>query len=108
MVTAPTGDPEYFFTTHCLDGSAVNNGHYHSDRLEELEAELAVTFDTARRSELAVEMQQTILDVQRASAGGVDGGISHRGGQSSGPTRPPLPSSMAAAMVMVLKVEPGS
>ena len=62
MVTAPTGDPEYFFTTHCLDGSAVNNGHYHSDRLEELEAELAVTFDTARRSELAVEMQQTILD----------------------------------------------
>ena len=39
MVTAPTGDPEYFFTTHCLDSSAVNNGHYHSDRLEELEKE---------------------------------------------------------------------
>lgn len=62
MVTAPTGDPEYFFTTHCLDASAVNNGHYHSDRLEELAAELAMTFDTERRSELAVEMQQTILD----------------------------------------------
>lgn len=62
MVTAPTGDPEYFFTTHCLDGSSANNGRYHSDRLEELEKELAETFDTARREELAVLMQQAILD----------------------------------------------
>lgn len=62
MVTAPTGDPAYFFTTHCLDSSAVNNGHYHSDKLEALAAELSVTFDTERRGELAVEMQQTLLD----------------------------------------------
>lgn len=62
MVTAPTGDPEYFFTTHCLDNSAVNNGHYHSDRLEELEKELAVTFDMEQRNQLAVEMQQVLLD----------------------------------------------
>ena len=62
MVTAPTGDPEYFFTTHCLDSSAVNNGHYHSDKLEELEKEMAKTFDTEKRGELAVKMQQTILD----------------------------------------------
>lgn len=62
MVTAPTGDPEYFFTTHCLDSSSVNNGHYHSDKLEELEKEMAKTFDTERRGELAVKMQQTILD----------------------------------------------
>ena len=62
MVTAPTGDPEYFFTTHCLDSSSANNGHYHSDKLEALEAEMAKTFDTDRRGELAVEMQQTILD----------------------------------------------
>ena len=62
MVTAPTGDPEYFFTTHCLDRSSANNGHYHSDRLEKLGQELAETFDTARREELAVLMQQTILD----------------------------------------------
>lgn len=62
MVTAPTGDPEYFFTTHCLDGSSANNGRYHSDRLEELEKELAETFDTACRGELAVLMQQAILD----------------------------------------------
>lgn len=62
MVTAPTGDPAYFFTTHCLDSSAVNNGHYHSDKLEALAAELSATFDTSRRGELAVEMQQTLLD----------------------------------------------
>lgn len=62
MVTAPTGDPEYFFTYHCLDSSSNNDGHYHSDKLEELAAEMAQTFDTERREELAVEMQQTILD----------------------------------------------
>lgn len=62
MVTAPTGDPEYFFTTHCLDGSAANNGHYHSDQMEALAGELEGTFDPAQRAALAVEMQQTILD----------------------------------------------
>ena len=62
MVTAPTGDPEYFFTYHCLDSSDSNDGHYHSDRLEELAEEMARTFDVQRREELAVEMQQTILD----------------------------------------------
>ena len=42
--------------------SAVNNGRYHSDTLEALAAELDRTFDAERRAELAVEMQQTILD----------------------------------------------
>ncbi len=62
MVTAPTGDPEYFFTTHCLDASSNNNGHYHSDQLEALEQEMAAEFDTDKRAELAILMQQTILD----------------------------------------------
>ena len=62
MVTAPTGDPEYFFTYHCLDSSSSNDGHYHSDKLEELAEEMGQTFDTERREELAVEMQQVILD----------------------------------------------
>ena len=62
MVTAPTGDPAYFFSTHCLDSSVVNNGHYHNDELESLAAELDQTFDTDRRAELAVEMQQILLD----------------------------------------------
>lgn len=62
MVTAPTGDPEYFFTYHCLDSSSNNDGHYHSDRLEALAREMAETFDTDKRTELAIEMQQVILD----------------------------------------------
>ena len=62
MVTAPTGDPEYFFTSCCLDASAVNNGHYHSDRLEELEKQMAGEFDPEKRAEIAIQMQQTILD----------------------------------------------
>ena len=62
MVTAPTGDPEYFFTTHCLAGSPANNGGYANARLEQLAAELSGTFDPERRGELAVEMQQLLLD----------------------------------------------
>ncbi|MBR1741742.1 MAG: ABC transporter substrate-binding protein, partial [Lachnospiraceae bacterium] len=62
MVTAPTGDPEYFFTSCCLDSSAVNNGHFHSDKLEELEKKMAVEFDAGKRAELAIEMQKAILE----------------------------------------------
>lgn len=62
MVTAPTGDPAYFFTTHCLDRSTANNGRYHNDELESLAAELDRTFDAGRRAELAIRMQQILLD----------------------------------------------
>lgn len=62
QVNAPTGDPEYFFTVCCLDRSARNNGHYHSDTLEALEQQMMGEFDPDRRAELAVQMQQTILD----------------------------------------------
>ena len=62
MVTAPTGDPEYFFASCCLDSSPVNNGHFHSDKLEALAKELSVEFDPAKRAQLAVDMQQAILD----------------------------------------------
>ena len=62
MVTAPTGDPEYFFTSCTLDESASNNGHYHSDKLEDLEKQMKQEFDADKRSDLAIQMQQTILD----------------------------------------------
>ena len=62
MTTAPTGDPEYFFTSSTLDGSPNNNGSYHSDMLEALAEEMSMTFDTEKRAELAIQMQQTILD----------------------------------------------
>lgn len=62
MVTAPTGDPEYFFTSCCLGDAAVNRGGYHSDRLEELGTQMATEFDPVQRAALAVEMQQILLD----------------------------------------------
>ena len=62
FVCAPTGDPEYFFTTHCLDNSTKNRGGYHSDKLEELELQMSRTFDSDERAALGTEMTQTILD----------------------------------------------
>lgn len=62
FVTAPTGDPEYFFTTHCLDTSSKNRGGYHSDELEALEQEMSRTFDGEERAKLAAQMTQVILD----------------------------------------------
>ena len=62
FVTAPTGDPEYFFTTHCLKNSAKNRGHYSNKELEQLAQQLHAEFDPHRRAELAVKMQQIILD----------------------------------------------
>lgn len=61
-VNCGLGDPQNFFDTYCLDESIKNTGRYHSDRLEELAAELKGTFDPERRGELAVEMQQEILN----------------------------------------------
>lgn len=62
MVTAPTGDPEYFFAAQCLASSTANYGHYSNGRLEELAQEMSRTFDTVQRERLAVEMQQILLD----------------------------------------------
>jgi len=62
LVKAPTGDPEYFFTTCALDSSATNRGFYHSSRLEELEDKLHTAFAPEERTKLAIEMQQVILD----------------------------------------------
>lgn len=62
FVTAPTGDPEYFFTTHCLQESAKNRGNYYNEELENLAQQLHDEFDTETRGTLATQMQQIILD----------------------------------------------
>ena len=61
-VNAGLGDPANFFATYCLDNSVKNSGGHHSDRLEQLAAQLDVTFDVNERAKLAVEMQQELLD----------------------------------------------
>lgn len=62
LVTAPSGDPQYFFTTSCLPGMSYNFGDYENEKVTELINTLATEFDTDKRSELAIELQQTILD----------------------------------------------
>ncbi len=64
FVTAPTGDPEYFFTTHALKASTKNRGGYHSAKLETLEKQMMKTFDLKKRGALGIQMAQTILDDQ--------------------------------------------
>ncbi len=62
MVTAPSADPEYFFNYRCLESSGNNDGHYYSEQLEKMAGEMSTTFDTDRRAQLAVKMQQLILE----------------------------------------------
>ena len=62
FVTAPTGDPQYYITAHLVDGAANNFGHYHNDKVEALTKELRNEFDTKKRSDLAVKIQQEVLN----------------------------------------------
>ena len=62
FVTCGIGDPMYFFTTHCLDDSSKNRGGYHSDEIQTLAEEMNNTFDPEERSDIAIKMQQQILD----------------------------------------------
>lgn len=61
-VQCPTGDPEYWFTVFALKESTKNQGAYSNEKLEELEKEMSQEFDPAKRADLAVQMQQTVLD----------------------------------------------
>ena len=62
LVTAPSGDPQYFFTTSCLPGMSYNFGAYENEHVNDLMNQMATEFDPAKRGELAVELQQAILD----------------------------------------------
>lgn len=62
LVTAPSGDPQYFFTTSCVPGMSYNFGAYDNPEVTARIAELSKEFDTAKRAETAVQLQQMILD----------------------------------------------
>lgn len=62
LVTAPSGDPQYFFTTSCLPGMDYNFGSYDNPEVTALITQLSTEFDTERRAELAIRLQQKILD----------------------------------------------
>ena len=62
LTTAPTGDPEYFFSSTAVSSASKNYGKYSNSQLDELIDEMHITFDTQERGKLAVEAQQMILD----------------------------------------------
>ncbi len=62
LVTAPSGDPQYFFTTSCVPGMSYNFGAYDNPEVTALIEELSKEFDTVKRGEMAVKLQQMILD----------------------------------------------
>lgn len=62
LTTAPTGDPEYFFNSTVTQTAAKNYGKYQNPEVDTIISELRSTFDTEKRSELAVQAQQIILD----------------------------------------------
>ena len=62
IVTAPTGDPEYYFTSHIVPGAVDNAGNYDSAEIATLENELHNTYGADKRSELAIKMSQQVLD----------------------------------------------
>ena len=62
LVTAPSGDPQYFFTTSCLPGMSYNFGAYDDPEATALIEDLSKEFDTAKRGKMAVKLQQMILD----------------------------------------------
>ena len=60
LTTAPTGDPEYFFTSTVT--GPKNFGHYENEEVTKLVEQLHQTFDKDERGNLAVQLQQKILD----------------------------------------------
>lgn len=62
IVTAPTGDGEYYFTSHIVSGAVDNAGFYDSEKISALEDELHNTFGAENRSALVIKMSQQILD----------------------------------------------
>lgn len=62
LVTAPTGDPEYFFAASCVTGAPANYGGYSNAELDGLASQLHAAFDADERARLAVQMQQIVLD----------------------------------------------
>ncbi|MBR1419758.1 MAG: ABC transporter substrate-binding protein [Selenomonadaceae bacterium] len=62
IVTAPTGDPEYYFTSHIVPYAVDNAGNYESQEIADLEEQLRNTYGAEDRSKIAIQMSQKILD----------------------------------------------
>lgn len=62
MGTAPTGDPEYFFTTMLRSDADTNYSRYNSPEFDAKLAELSQAYDPAERLQKARKVQQQLLN----------------------------------------------
>lgn len=62
FVTAPTGDPEYYLSTHLLTGGTYNYGFYSNAFMDALGNELHNAFGADARAKLGIRMAQLALD----------------------------------------------
>ena len=62
LVTAPSGDPQYFFTTSCVPGNDYNFGAYDNPEVTKMVEDLSKEFDSSKRAKLAVDLQNKILE----------------------------------------------
>lgn len=62
LVTAPAGDPLYFFQMCAADGAPANFGGFHHDGVEQLLREGAETFDEDRRRAISMELQRLLAE----------------------------------------------
>ena len=62
IVTAPTGDPEYYFNGHILGGAPDNAGFYDSEVIMELLSKLHNTYGADNRANLGIKLSQRVLD----------------------------------------------
>lgn len=60
-VTMPTGDPGSFFS-HWRTGSSDNYSKYSNEEYDKIFDELKVEFDTAKRRDYIIQLQQILLD----------------------------------------------
>lgn len=62
IVTAPTGDGEYYFSSHIAPQATNNAGFYESEEITDLLNELHNTYGAEKRSELSKKLSQKVLD----------------------------------------------
>ena len=60
-ITLPTGDPYSYIASNYKTGGIQNYGKYSDPEVDKLIDELAVEFDTAKRAELASEIDRLVL-----------------------------------------------
>lgn len=62
FVSAPTGEPEYYFTTHVPASSAYNAGHYRNPQAEALLQALRSEIQPPKRTQLAHQLSQLLTE----------------------------------------------